>query len=63
MRSALARAMGVTPTNEGELRAMRAAVFHKQNIAVLRIDDIREDWLRQAVINECEHRYGKKQGR
>jgi hypothetical protein len=62
MRSALARAIGVTPTNESELRAMRAAVFHKQYIAVLHIDRIRSEWLREAVIQECEREYGKKQG-
>jgi hypothetical protein len=60
MRCALARAIGVSPTSESELRAMRAEVWHRQGIAVLRLEDIEDDWLRQAVTNECTRQYGKR---
>jgi hypothetical protein len=63
MRCALARAIGVTPTNESELRAMRAAAWHRQGVAVLRIEDIDDDWLRQAVTNLSNRLYGVRDGK
>lgn len=62
IRCALARAIGVTPTSEGELRAMRAAAWHRQGVVVLRLEDIRDDWLRQAITNECNRHYGVRDG-
>ena len=63
IRTSLApRQPRATPTEE-DLRAMRAAVWHRQAVAVLRLDDVGDDWLRQAVINECNRLYGQRKDR
>lgn len=51
-----------SPTNDTELQAMRAAAWHRQGIAVIPIDEITDPWLRQAVINEANRRWGRRQG-
>ena len=42
---------------------MRRAAWRKQEIAVLRVTDIRDDWLRQAVVNEATRLYGQREDR
>lgn len=60
MRSSLSPYQPVAPADEDHLRSMRAAAWHRQGIAVLRLEDIRDDWTRQAVMNEAERQYGKR---
>ena len=47
--------------SEDELFAMRSAAWRKQGIVVLRITDIRDDWTRQALINEATRLYGRRE--
>ena len=61
MRSSLERHLPRTATNEDELFVMRRAAWRKQGIAVLRIDDLRDEIIRQAVVNEATRLYGQRE--
>ena len=41
---------------------MRRAARRQQGVIVLRPDDARDDWTRQAVINEANRLYGRRPG-
>ncbi len=41
---ALGRLVPVVGASAGELRSMRAAVWHKQGIVVVPLDEIRDEW-------------------
>ena len=51
-----------SPTTAVELDAMRAAAWHRHGVAALAVEDIADPWLRQAVINEANRRWGRRQG-
>lgn len=59
--SPLARVQSRMPLGDRELDALRRSAWRHQGIAVLRVSDIRDDWLRQAVRNEAERLYGKQE--
>ena len=61
VRGSLERHLPRTATNEDELFAMRRAAWRKQGIAVLRIDDVRDEIIRQAVVNEATRLYGRRE--
>jgi hypothetical protein len=60
-RGSLERHLPRSLPTEGELFAVRRAAWRKQGIAVLRIADIRDDWLRQAVVSEADRLYGRRE--
>jgi hypothetical protein len=49
------------PSNE-DLLAMRRAAWRHQGMVRLRPEDIRDDWTRQALINEANRLYGRRPG-
>ena len=49
-------------TNETELNAMRAAAWHRHGVASIVVDDIHDPWLRQAITNEANRRWGRRNG-
>ena len=61
MRGSLARHLPETPPTEDELFAMRRAAWRKQGIVVIRPADIRDDWTRQALVNEATRLYGRRE--
>ncbi len=61
-RSCLARAQGRTAPTDDELLAMRRAAWRTQGVVVLRPEDVRDDWTRQALINEANRLYGRRPG-
>ena len=61
-RSSLARAAARGPSPDTELVAMRQAAWRHQGIVVLRPEDVRDDWTRQALINEANRLYGRRSG-
>ena len=63
MRSSLARHQPVDPADDDQLRAMRAALWHKQGIVVIPLEEIRNDWDRQHVANVATKLYGEREGR
>jgi hypothetical protein len=61
-RSCLARAQARTTPSEDDLLAMRRAAWRTQGLVVLRPEDVRDDWIRQALINEANRLYGRRLG-
>ena len=61
VRGSLARHLPETPPTEDELFAMRRAAWRKQGIVVIRPADIRDDWTRQALVNEATRLYGRRE--
>jgi hypothetical protein len=61
-RSCLARARARTTPSDEDLLAMRRAAWRSQGVVVLRPEDIRDDWTRQALINEANRLYGRRSG-
>ena len=51
-----------SPTNDTELQAMRAAAWHRHGVAAIPVDDITDPWLRQAITNEANRRWGRRNG-
>jgi hypothetical protein len=60
-RGSLERHLPRTAPNEDELFAMRRAAWRKQGIVVMVPDDIRNEWTRQAVVNEATRLYGRRE--
>jgi hypothetical protein len=51
-----------SPTTDTEVKAMRAAAWHRHGVAAIPVDDITDPWLRQAITNEANRRWGRRQG-
>ena len=60
--SPLARAQARATPTEKDLRSMRRAAWRKQGVVVLRPQDVKDDWIRQALINEANRLYGRRRG-
>ena len=41
---------------------MRARAWHDHHIAALPVADITDPWLRQAITNEANRRWGRRNG-
>jgi hypothetical protein len=41
---------------------MRRAAWRTQGVITLRPEDVRDDWIRQALINEANRLYGRRSG-
>jgi hypothetical protein len=61
-RSCLARAQAHAAPSDEELRVMRRAAWRAHGVVVLRPEDVRDDWTRQALVNEAERLYGRRHG-
>ena len=51
-----------SPATPADLEAMRRRVWRDQGVASLAIEDITDPWLRQAITNEANRRWGRRQG-
>ena len=60
IRCALGRLMPQLPASTDELRAMRAAAWHKQGIVVIPLDEIYDDWDRQFLTGIATRLYGAR---
>jgi hypothetical protein len=60
-RSCFARAQART-TPSKDLLAMRRAAWRRQGVIMLRPEDVRDDWTRQALINEANRFFGWRSG-
>ena len=47
---------------ETEVNAMRAAAWHRHGVAAIPVEDITDPWLRQAITNEANRRWGRRGG-
>ena len=61
-RSCLARTQARPAPTDEDLLAMRRAAWSKQGVIMLRPEEVRDDWTRQALINEAERLYGRRSG-
>jgi hypothetical protein len=56
---------GAAPAADGateqELFAMRRAAWRKQGIVVIRLADVRDETIRQAIVNEATRLYGRRE--
>jgi hypothetical protein len=41
---------------------MRRAAWRSQGVVVLRPENVRDDWTRQALVNEANRPYGRRSG-
>ena len=57
---ALARLIPPTPAREAELRAMRAAAWHKQGVLVVIPDLIADSWERKFLEGIGNRLYGRR---
>lgn len=57
---ALGRVTPPSPANRDELRAMRAAAWHKQGIVVVPLDEIYDEWERAFLIGIATRLYGAR---
>jgi len=55
---ALARLAPPSPTSAEELRALRAAAWHKQGIVVIPLDEIYDEWERRFLAALAAKLYG-----
>ena len=60
IRCALGRLMPQLPASNDELRAMRAAAWHKQGIVVIPLDEIYDDWDRRFLTGIATRLYGTR---
>ena len=60
-RGSLDRHLPQTPPGEEELFAMRRAAWRKQGIVVIRLADVRDEIIRQALVNEATRLYGQRE--
>lgn len=60
LRSSLSRRQPRPPTETERLRRMRAAAWQGQGVVVIRPEDVEDDWIRQAIVNEADRLYGKR---
>jgi hypothetical protein len=60
-RSCLDRG-GRSATTPLELEAMRGRAWHEHGVAVLPVEHIQDPWLRQAITNEANRRWGRRNG-
>ena len=51
-----------SPINDSEVNAMRAAAWHRHGVAAIPVEDIHDPWLRQAITNEANRRWGPRHG-
>jgi hypothetical protein len=61
-RSPLARAQACNTPTDNDLLIMRRAAWRKQGVIMLRPEEVRDDWTRQALINEANRLYGRRMG-
>ena len=61
VRGSLERHLPQTAPTEQELFAMRQAAWRKQGIAVIRPADVRDELMRQALVNEATRLYGQRE--
>ena len=61
-RSSMPRAQARTAPSDEDLLAMRRTAWRQQGVIMLRPEDVRDDWIRQALINEANRLYGRRHG-
>lgn len=61
-RSSLACSAARSAPSDQDLLTIRRAAWRQQGVVVLRPEEVRDDWTRQALINEANRLYGRRPG-
>ena len=61
LTSSLGRKVGKSHLSEEEIKKMAQAAWHR-GWAVFKVEDIRDPWTRQVIVNEANRQYGGKHG-
>ena len=61
VRGSLDRHLPRSAPGEEELFGMRRAAWRQQGIVVIRLADVRDDIIRQALVNEAARLYGQRE--
>ena len=61
MRGSLERHLPRTAPTEDDLLAMRRAAWRKQGIVVINPADVRDEIIRQTLVNEAIRLYGQRE--
>ena len=61
VRGSLERHLPEAAPTEQELFAMRRAAWRRQGIVVIRPADVRDEIIRQALVNEATRLYGQRE--
>ena len=61
VRGSLEGHLPLSAPSEEELFAMRRAAWRKQGIVVIRLADVRDEIIRQALVNEATRLYGRRE--
>jgi hypothetical protein len=61
VRGSLERHLPRSLPTEDELFAMRRAAWRKQGIVVIRLADVRDEIIHQALVNEATRLYGRRE--
>lgn len=61
LRTSLSRTPSGCTTEETRARldALRRKALDRDRVAVIRLDDCRDDWIRQAILNEARRQIGR----
>jgi len=59
-RSSLGRHAAVSPMSPEEFSALRCMAWTERGIIVISIDEVADDWLKQALINLATKLFGKR---
>ncbi|MFE0754144.1 hypothetical protein ACFW16_09335 [Inquilinus sp. NPDC058860] len=59
-RGSLPRHRPHPPLEAERLHRMREAAWQSQGVVVIRPEDVEDDWIRQAIVNEADRLYGKR---
>ena len=60
-RGSLDRHLPQRAPTENELFVMRRAAWRKQGIVVIRLADVRDEIIHQALVNEATRLYGQRE--
>jgi len=63
IRSCLERIVPSGVASRHELEALRQRAFVEKGVVVLHLDEIADDWVKQAIVNIATKRWGRRMKR
>ena len=62
IKNGQANATSMKQSSATAMDSMQGCVWHEQGVATFSIDEITDPWLRQAITNEANLRWGRRNG-
>jgi spore germination cell wall hydrolase CwlJ-like protein len=60
IKNGQANATSMKQSSATAMDSMQGRVWHEQGVATFSIDEITDPWLRQAITNEANRRWGRR---